>query len=370
MPEPFFHIFLIGFPILVLLYCAACAAALRPRTGTLAWIAACDRPVPPLLGQPYPVVRNDILPLAAVFVLSCLLRAAGFMLPFAVFFSQPPARLAVSLLEQAGAPFAAVLSYLSMKRLFGQTYSAALCAALAAADLAVDPVYLFFSAAALFFLVRYLTVPEDANFRQTAIPLVCGFLALAAGCSLEPALLMLLPAAIFLCVLGCADRFTIAGKLWLSSCLAAALLTVTLTWIAVFLPAGLSEGYSFPSMLVEGRYYWMILQRLGAGFSALYQAGISPLRDNWPLLAAAFPALIAAVIWLVRDQNRRSMVVLIWSLLHLLALVLLGQSAISLACALCFCMVWSKLEENRFLWLACAGAGVLLALLLTLYFLF
>lgn len=157
MPELIFHILIIGLPALVLLYSAVCAAALRPRTGTLAWISACDRPAPLLLGHPHPAGKKDVLPLAAVCAVTVLLRAAGSMRPFAAFFSQPPAPLAWALLELAGAPLAAAaLAYLLMKRLFGQTVSAALCAALVAADFSANPVSLAFSAASLYCLVRYL----------------------------------------------------------------------------------------------------------------------------------------------------------------------------------------------------------------------
>ena len=372
MPESIFHILIIGLPALVLLYSAGCVAALRPRTGTLDWIAACDRPVPLLLGHSHPVGKKDILWLAGICLLTCLLRVAGSMRPLSLWFSLPPARLAAALLENVGAPVeAAALSYLLMKRMFGQTISAALCAALAAADFSANPLSLGFLAASLFFLVRYLTVPEDAGFRQTAVPLAGGFAALAAGCYFDPALLVMLPAAIFLCVMGCADRFTMTGKLWLPSCLAAALLSVIFAWIAVFIPAGLAEGYAFPSMLVEGGYYWMIVRRLGTGFSSLYGGTMAAaqLPGDWPLLLAAFPALISAAVWLIRDHNRRSLLILIWFAMQLLALALLGSNAVSLACAVCLCQVWSKLEENRFLWLACVGAGALAALLLALHFL-
>ena len=373
MPELIFHILIIGLPALVLLYSAVCAAALRPRTGTLAWITACDRPSPHLLGHPHPAVKKDVLPLAAVCAVTVLLRAAGSMQPFAAFFSQPPAPLAWALLELAGAPLAAAaLAYLLMKRLFGQTVSAALCAALVAADFSANPVSLAFSAASLYCLVRYLTVPEDAGFPQAAIPLVGGFVCLAIGCVFDPALLLMLAAAVFLCLVGCADRFIMTGKLWVPSCLAAALLSVTLTWIAVFIPAGLADGYTFPAMLAEGGYDWMALRRLGAGFSALYSGGLAAvsLPDGWPLFLAAFPALLAAAVWLVRDHSRHSLVVFIWSVMQLLTLALLGSNALSLGCAVCLCQVWSKLEENRFLWLAWVGAGALFALLLALHFLF
>ena len=348
MPELIFHILIIGLPALVLLYSAVCAAA--------------DRPAPLLLGHPHPAGKKDVLPLAAVCAVTVLLRAAGSMQPFAAFFSQPPAPLAWALLELAGAPLAAAaLAYLLMKRLFGQTVSAALCAALVAADFSANPVSLAFSAASLYCLVRYLTVPEDAGFPQAAI-----------GCVFDPALLLMLAAAVVLCLVGCADRVIITGKLWVPSCLAAALLSVTLTWIAVFIPAGLADGYAFPAMLAEGGYYWMALRRLGAGFFALYSGGLAvvSLPDGWPLFLAAFPALLAAAIWLVRDHSRHSLVVFIWSVMQLLTLALLGSNALSLGCAVCLCQVWSKLEENRFLWLAWVGAGALFALLLALHFLF
>ena len=70
MPEQISHILTIGVPVLVLLYCAVCAAALRPRTGTLAWIPDCDRPAPPLLGVSYPVEKRDFLLLAGICVLT------------------------------------------------------------------------------------------------------------------------------------------------------------------------------------------------------------------------------------------------------------------------------------------------------------
>ncbi len=372
MPEPIFHILIIAFPALVLLYSAVCAAALRPRTGTLDWIAACDRPAPLLLGNPRPVGKKDVVPLIAVCAVTGLLRAAGSLRPFGLFLAQPPAPLAWALLELVGAPVAAAaLAYLLMKRLFGQTFSAALCAALIAADFSANPVSLVFSTASLFCLVRYLTVPEEAGFPQTAIPLAGGFVCLAVGCYFDPALLLMLPAAILLCVMGCVDRFTMTGKLWLPSCLAAGLLSVTLAWIAVFIPAGLADGYTFPAMLAEGGYYWMALRRLGLGFSALYGGWRSApsLPDGWPLLLAAVPALIAAAVWAVRRRSRHSLVVFIWPAAQFLTLALLGSNAVSLACALCLCQVWSRLEENRFLWLVWAGAGALFALLLALRFL-
>lgn len=371
MPEQIFHILTIGLPVLVLLYCAVCIAAFRPRTGTLAWISACDRPTPPMLGLSHPAEKKDLLPLAGICVLTCLLRIAGTMRPLSVHFSQPPVQLELELLERVGAPLAAVvLSYLLMKRLFGQTFSAALCAALIAADLSADPISLAFSATSLFFLVRYLTVPEEPTFRQTLFPLTGGFVFLAAGCYFDPALLLMLIAAVFLCVIGCIDRFIMTGKLWLIPCLTAAVLSVTLTWTAIFIPAGMGEGYGFPSMLAEGGYYLMVLLRLVSGFDSLFRGGLNvALPYDWPLLLAAFPALISAAVWLVRDHNRRSILILVWTVVQSLTLALLGSHALSLGCAVCLCQVWSRLEENRFLWLVCVGAGALLALLIAQFFL-
>lgn len=371
MPEQISHILIIGLPVLVLLYCAACAAALRPRTGTLAWISACDRPTPPVIGRPHPAEKKDLLPLAGICILTCLLRVVGTMWPLSVSFSLPPVQLALALLERVGGPLAAVvLSYFLMKRLFGQTFSAALCAGLIAADLSADPVSLAFSAASLFCLVRYLTGPEEPSFRQTLIPLAGGFVFLAAGCYFDPALLPMLAAAVFLCVMGCVDRFVMTGKLWLFPCLGTAFLSVALTWIAVFIPAGMWEGYEFPSMLVEGGYYLMVVLRLGSGFAALFSGGLTvAVPDDWPLLLAAFPALISAAVWMVRDHNRRSILILVWFVMQCLTLVLLGNHALSLGCAVCLCQVWSRLEENRFLWLGCVGAGALFALLLMQIFL-
>lgn len=370
MPETISHILTIGLPVLVLLYCAVCVAALRPRTGTLAWISACDRPTPPMIGLPHPAEKKDLLPLAGICVLTCVLWVAGTMRPLSVSFSLLPVELALLLLERVGGPLAAVvLSYLLMKRLFGQTFSAALCAVLIAADLSADPVSLAFSAASLFCLVRYLTAPEEPSFRQTLIPLAGGFVFLAAGCYFDPALMLMLTAVVFLCVIGCVDRFVMTGKLWLSPCLGTALLSVALTWIAIFIPDGMREGYRFPSMLVEGGYYLMVLLRLGNGFTALFSGGLTAvLPDDWPLLLAAFPAVIAAAVWLVRCHNCRSILLLVWALMQFLTFALLGSHVLSLGCAVCLCQVWSRLEENRFLWLACVGAGALFLLLLVQYF--
>lgn len=371
MPDEASRILMIGFPALVLVYSAVCIAALRPRTGTLDWIPACDRPAPLLLGHSYPVRKKDILFLAAVCVLTCLLRAAGFPGTLAGAFSLPPGQLTLALLKYAGVPAAAAaLAWLVMKRLYGQTLAVSLCAVLIAADFSADPVSTVFSAAALFFLVHYLTVPEQAGFRRTAVPLAGGFVSLAAGCYFDPALLLMLPAALFLCVMGCIDRFITAGKLWLSSCLTAAILSLVLAWIVIFIPAGMDEGYRFPSLLVEGGYYLMVLQRLGDGFSMM-SSSVSALRlpADWPLLLAALPALVSAVVWLVRDHNRPSLLVLAWTVMQCLTFVLLGSHALSLACALCLCQVWSRLEENRYLWLAYAGTGILLVCLLLPHFL-
>lgn len=368
MPDPINGVLMAGLPILVFVYSIGSALALRPRTGTLEWIPACDRPAPLLLGHPCPAEKMDIITVTGVCVLTVLLRLFGTMRPLSAAFSLPPADLTLLVLKQLAAPLITVaLSCLLMKRMFGRSISAALAAILIGADLVPDPVTLAFSAASLYFLIRYLTVPEEAGVRQTLIPLVCGFVLLAAGCYFDPALLLMLPAAIALCVAGCVDRFIMAGKLWLASCLTAGLLSVTLVWILIWIPDGIAEGYTFPALLLEGGYYWMVLQRLGSGFTALYGWKPPGLPNDWPLLLAALPALIAAVAWVIKLRSRRSIVLLIWFGMQLLTMTLLGSHALSPGCALCLCQVWTKLEENRFLWLACAGAGILFVLLLIPY---
>ena len=371
MPEQISHILTIGVPVLVLLYCAVCAAALRPRTGTLAWIPDCDRPAPPLLGVSYPVEKRDFLLLAGICVLTCPLRAAGTMRPLADFFSLDPGPLALALLEYVAAPLAAAaLAFLLMKLLFGRSFSAALCAALIAADFQTDSVSLAFSAASLFCFVCFLTGPEEPSVRRTLVPLAGGFVFLAAGCYFDPGLTLMLAAGVILCVMGCVERFVRTGKLWALPCLAAAFLSVALTWTGVFILGGLREGYAFPSMLAESEFYLMALRRLGSGFASLFRGemAVAPPGD-WPLLLAAFPALISAAVWLARRRDQRSALLLAWTLTQVLTFVLLGSHALSLGCAVCLCQVWSKLEENRFLWLACVGAGALAALLLIPYFL-
>lgn len=372
MPEFVSRILAIGLPALVSFYTAACVWALRPRAGTLEWIPACDRPAPPLFGSPYLLELADLPLVLAVFVLTAALWIFGTMQPLAFHFSLPPVELVQSLLKDAAAPAAAaVLSFLLLKRLFGQTVSAAMCAALIAADLSAEPVTLVFSAGSLYFFVCCLTAPEASGLLGAAVPLAGGFACLAVGCYFDPALLMMFPAALFLCAMGCVDRFIQTGRMVLAYFLAGAVLVSLLVWILVYIPAGMREGWTFPSLLIRGDYYKLILRRLRDGLSALYGGwlplNIVRLRYDWMLLLAGFPALIAAGVELIRDGDRRCLLILAWTVMAVAAFCLLGSHALSLACALCLCRVWARLQENRFHWLACLGAGCLFLFLLTQY---
>ncbi len=354
-------------------YCAGCAAALRPRADTLDWIAVCDRPAAALCGGAFPLTRADVPAMAAVVLAAGLFWTGGRLRPLALYLSMPPVRLICALLENAAAPMsAAACVFALMKRLFGQTGSAALAALVMSVDLMADPLALVFSAAGFFFLVRFLTAPVGARFLETLPELFGCFASLAVGAYFDPALLLLLLCALLACIAGCAARVSRTGALrWIPLGPLAAILTVLTVCAGVYIPAGLARGMVFPALLWRRDYYGLILQRLAGGFLALYggwgRVNLARLNYDWFLLLSAVPALAASLVWLVRWRDRRGALIVFWAAAQSVALALLGSHAVALSCAVCTGAVWSRLEANRRLWLAALGAVGLICVMLTQY---
>ncbi len=364
--------YLVGVTLLALLsfYCGACVAARRPAAGSLDWIARCDRPPVSLPGSGTALGARDLLVLLALCLPTGLIWLLGTLWPLSFYRSMPSVQLVVVLLKNVLAPVTAVaLAYASMKRLFGRTLSAALAAAVIAVDLAVEPVTLAFAAAGLYFLVRFLTVPEPARFVELLPHLIGCVASLAVGCWFDVSLFILLTAALLAVLFSCVGRLYVSGRpLRLIACLLAAVLSAVLAWIAVFLPGGLANGMEFPGLLLQSGYYRMISTRLAETFLARI-GGRSPLdllrvQYDWLPLAAGAAALLAALVRLFWKRDSRCALLPLWSAAQLLAFCYLGSYALPLSCALCLCRVWAGLEERHHTWLAALGAVCLLTFLL------
>jgi len=353
-------------PAAMALYALACFLCLRPRPGTLEWIAACDRTLPPVHAGT--LGAADVPPLLAVCLLAGLMWAFGAA-PREAFSAPVTAHTLFTLLVCVAAPVAATaLSYAFCKRLFDATAPAALAAALVAADLSVEPVTLAFSAAGFYFLVRALTVGDGARFRDALLPLGGCFAFLAAGCYFDAGLSLLLAAALLAAFADGLRRALREGRVWLIPCLLTAALAAGAALAAVYLPGAERAGFRIPNALLQGAYYRQTARRVVSSSAALY-GGWRPLNrlrlqyDGVFILAGTL-ALAAAVVASCRRRARWGALLLLWFTAHCAAFFLLGAHALSVPCAASLCALWTRLQRRGALWLAALGAGLLLAILI------
>ncbi len=352
--------------VLLALYALACCLYLRTRPGTLAWIAACDQPLPPVragkLGAP------DVLPMLAVCLLAGVVWALGATPRTAFSTSQTPQTL-MTLLVCIAAPVAAsALTYALCKRMFDAAVPSALAAALVAVDLSVEPTALAFSAAGFFFLVRALTLEDEARFRDALLPLAGCFAFLGAGCYFDMGLCIPLAAALLAALTDGLRRALREGRVWLVPCLLTAALSAGAALALIYLPGALNGDFQFPTVLLQGVYYRRTARQIADSATAL-TGGWWPLNRlrlqyDGVLILSGLAAMIAAVVASCRRRARWGALLLFWFASQGAAFWLMGLHALSLPSAVCLCALWTRLQRRGGLWLAALGAGLLLAVMI------
>ena len=360
--------------LLVALYGAVCCRALRPRPGTLEWIARYDRPALSLAGRWQRLGRRDALALPAACLVS--LAAWGFAAWQSVRALYPDGGLPAAAVWEMAVYYGLLpvltvaAAYVLIRGLYGSSMAALLAALTLGLDLTADPLVVLLVAVPALLLVRYLTAPAEAPFGAVCLRLILAFAASAVGWRAVPGLAVVPAVLLLLLLAGAAGRFVELGRGWLLKGLAAALLSLAVTTVLAWVPAGAAAGMPVPQLLVSGEFYAFAARSIGTGLTNTFTASpawlVTLLRD-WPLLLCGLAAGIAAVGALVRRRDFRGLMAALW-LAALLALWILGGVyAAPFGCMLCLGGVWGTLCSRGRPRLALFGGCVLLALLLGQY---
>ena len=367
---------MVGLVILLAIYGAAYFHAMRPRTGTLEWIALYDRPAFSLVGRWHALTGKDALAALGCLVLGAALwGVAGWfryreLLQEAWVSAELPVTLAVTYLLLPG--LSALGAYLLFRGLLGRPAAAVLAVAAIMLDLSAEPVTVVFVVWSGLFLCRFLTAGEECSFGEACPNLILAFALLAVGPYFSPALVWLAAADLLILLICCIGRFVHLGRGWLWGSLATALGTVVVTTLALYIPAALLAGMRFPQLLFTREYYLLIWQRLSAiGLAAfqpwLWMETLVVFLYDWPMLLCGLGGLVAALAALFGRWDPVGLVLTIWWL-AMAAMAGVGNTfCMPLACGCCLCMVWSDLFDRERKYLAWLGAGCLLAAQLLLY---
>ena len=366
-----------GIAVLLALYGAAYFRALKPRAGTLEWIALYDRPPLAMAGRWYRLERADAVPLPVC----CLLAAAAwgyaawssYQAVYPDVLDVPEALLQLGIYYGLLPALTAAGAYCLLKGLFGSTSVTMLGVLILSADLTAEPVSMLAATLLLLGLLRFLTAGEQQTFGESCLPLLLTSVLIPIGCYFQPALLIPSAAVLLLLLAGCTIRFVRLGEGWFLKSLLTAVLPAAVTTLLLHIPAAVAAGLPFPQMLGSGAFYRSLAQRAAAAVSGLFHAGLWNVLPaaayDWPLLICGLCAAAAAAAGLLRRRDYRGLMLPVWFLALAAMWVLSGLYAMPLACVLCLCYVWADLYRREKYILAGLGAGCLLVLLLAFYIL-
>lgn len=339
-----------GFLVLLLAgYAAACARALRPRAGTLEWIAWYDRARLPLAGGWSSLGRRDVLPLAGVClaVLAAWGWAAWRTYAAAYGGAVPAEALLDGAVRYGLLPvLAAAAGYALVRGLWGSPLTACLTALAVGVDTTAEPRVLLLTAVPLLLLFRYVTAAGEEPFGAVCLRLILAFMAAAVAWRLEAALAGAALLLVLTLLAGAAARFVELGRSWLLRSLAAAaaafLATALLTWV----PAAAAAGMAFPAGLVQAAFYEAAARGAWLATRAAFAPSalrVMALLSDWPLLLCGLAAWLAAVYRLMRRRDLRAGLAALW-LLGLTGLWLATDVyAVPFGVLLCLGSVWGPM---------------------------
>lgn len=362
-----------GMAVLLVVYAIAYVRALKPRAGTLEWIGCYDRPALAIAGGWHGLHPGDVLGILWVSLLAVTARGALTWQTLAAVFAGAGSWLvlAYALLYYLAIP--AVTVYCAgvlFKGLFESRLPVLMTLLLLVLDWTAEPILLCISVLSLLFLCRYLTAEAERTFAARLPDLVLTFAVLTVGCYFEPASVVLLMAVLVLLTAGCIIRFAQLGRGQLWASLAAAVVTVAVTVLLMYIPAAFVAGMPFPKLLILRSYHLLIIERLRALFDGLFfwdPHRLVPMPYCWPMLLGGFGAWIAALAGLLRRRDVRGLVLTVWFLALAAIWIFCGVYAMPLAGAACICYVWADLCRRRKNVLMGIGAGCMVLLLLMTY---
>lgn len=361
---------LAGAALLLGLYLSAYFSALRPRPGTLEWIAGYDRPALAMAGQWQPLRPKDAAFLAPACAAALAVWSTVAVYTYRAAGEMPPGAILYAAILYGLAPVCTAASaYCLIRCLFGCAPAALLGALVLTLDLTADPVAQLAAAWMVLLLARYFTAPVGRSFASDCAPLALCAAMLAAACYLQPALWPLAGGGLLLLLLGCAARFVEQGqgRLWRS--LALFLPVFAAVYYLLHLPAALIAGMG-PQALFSADYARLVAARLMAGFRGLFgfRAGwaLAVLSYDWPLLLLGLGATAAALVSLRRRDFRAGLLGALFLILTLLWLFC-GPYALPLAAVLSLGYLWSELYRRRAYVLFSLAPALLLALLGTMF---
>ena len=371
-----FPVFTVGLTVLLVFYVAAYFRALRPRTGTLEWIAFYDQPAFSLAGRWHPLTGGD----AWAALVSLLLGAGiwatagwtgfGAALRSGMLPTDFLVAMAVTYVVLPG--LTALGAYLLFRGLFGSRAAALLAVAAVMLDLTAEPETMVFAVWSGLFLCRFLTAGEDHSFGEACPNLILAFALLAVGPYFSPALLWLAAADLVILAACSAGRFVHLGRGWFWAGLATALATLVLTTLALYLPAALLAGMRFPQLLLSRDYYLLIWQRLTAIGWEAFRPGLAlealvVFLYDWSMVLCGLCGLAAALGALFGRWDPLGLVLTLWCLAVGVMAVLGNTFCLPMAFGGCFAMVWSDLLRRDRKGLAWMGGTCVIVMMLTLY---
>lgn len=340
--------------------------ALRPRGGTLEWIAFHDRPHL-MLQTAGTLTRRDIAGIAGVAVLTLAAWSVA-LLPALLLRADLSVNLALaSIAYNSALPVLnAVLAYVLMKLLGGSTAAAILGGSLLGLNLLAEPTASVFVTASGLLACLFASRSQTRSFGANVCYLVLCAAALTVGCYFCPALSLFAAAVLALLVASCVLRFINRGKPdgYLPKTLAVFVAAVAVTTLLVFLPAASLWGRPLLLAPFSAAYYQMIAQRVTELFTGLFGFQrfdvLSALYYDWPLLATGFLAVVAALVSLLRRRDGQGLILTLLLLGVLAMWLLAGSYAVPTVCTIALSCVWAALLRRGKRGLVAAGAAVLL----------